>query len=348
MNYNIKLISEVSTAQSKRFYNNKQTLRPTINKDGQLNVIKTEVNKDKLTYHEVTLSSGTINQLKHGVYLNSFCYGKKLYLNPEYLYKFDEVVLTIKDLDKIPQLTWAFYGKKQLNKNNPYIAFKYKLNGVPVIMVQQLYEEDIKLKIISSDIDLILYLDELKNINGSNNESYRKFKTSRELNDFKEVTRTNTNYNELIYEDIEEKTVIRNGEKVELSYSIDYDNYQYEVEDSPLNIVNNKKAIQKKNNLLKAIKRLDEQIKISNEKIGDIGEVVDLIINDEFYNYIKNNYTNNGRALYNDINRIMQRFNSIPLTSDKIFKVYNHVKVNELENKKNGINKELNKLNVEA
>ena len=77
MNYNIKLISEISTAQSKRFYNNKQTLRPTINKDGQLNVIKTEVNKDKLTYHEVTLSSGTINQLKHGVYLNSFCYGKK-------------------------------------------------------------------------------------------------------------------------------------------------------------------------------------------------------------------------------------------------------------------------------
>jgi len=35
----MKLISEISTAQSKRFYNNKQTLRPIIN-NGQLKIIK--------------------------------------------------------------------------------------------------------------------------------------------------------------------------------------------------------------------------------------------------------------------------------------------------------------------
>jgi len=193
----MKLISEISTAQSKRFYNNKQTLRPIIN-NGQLKIIKTEVNKEALTYNEVTLRSGTINQLKHGVY--DF-YTKKTF-KPQLinLNEFDEITLNINDIQKIKELRWAVYPHKSLNKNNPYYAKTGYLWGYQVVFIQQLYDEEVKLKVVAKDIEIILWLEELKNLKVSDLDHIGKL-NQKELNDLKAIQYNLTDYDKVVYLD---------------------------------------------------------------------------------------------------------------------------------------------------
>lgn len=285
----MKLISEISTAQSKRFYNNKQTLRPIIN-NGQLKVIKTEVNKEALTYNEVTLRSGTINQLKHGVY--DF-YTKKTF-KPQLinLNEFDEITLNINDIQKIKELRWAVYPHKSLNKNNPYYAKTGYLWGYQVVFIQQLYDEEVKLKVVAKDIEVILWLEELKNLKVSDLDHIGKL-NQKELNDLKAIQYNLTDYDKPIYEETE----YINGVECAISDAKARDGWEYEVKDSPDNVVKNKRMISRAKSLEQKIEYVEaKMLKIKRKNI-DLKKVYEYIIKDGVIDEI-NQYANKGEQLF--------------------------------------------------
>lgn len=328
-----------------KIYNNKQTLRPVINNKGQLNVIKTEVNKDELTYNEVTLNSGTINQLKNGVYKGSFCYGKKLIPTLENINELDEVTLYENDILKIPQLNWAYYPNKKLNKNNPYIAFLYKLFDKEVILIQQLHEDSIRLKVVTNDIDLILMLEDIKNSEIKDNkqllkaytmQAIKKHKGDR-LNDYNLETYNYVDYNKPLYEEQD-----KNGEAITDYKS--YNLYEYEVKDSTKNIERNKQQIQKRKNLLNQIERINNQIKNTKSKMSNIGEYAEFLTNKTLYDTINNM---EGKELFNRMNHILNKFSGLLIVEDDVWNIYRHQKISKLENRKNELNEEINKIGLD-
>ena len=292
MNYNIKLISEVSTAQSKRFYNNKQTLRPTINKDGQLNVIKTEVNKDELTYNEVTLNKSTINQLKHGIY-DSF--GKNKFIPTlKNLNNLDEIYLRDFEIKRIPELRWIYYTANKLTKNNPYICMNSNCLGSPAIIIIMLDGDFKSIKVVSNDIDLILWLDDIK-YNYTLDDFNLIQETQREINDFKEVNYNLANYEEPLYERIDKKTQLK------ITEASDYDNWKYEVKDSTKNIVKYKRQINQKELLEKRLKRNEEKLNRINNKDYNIDDFLEYFFNEKLIEDIYE-YVNKGAELYEHLN----------------------------------------------
>ena len=326
-------------------YNNKQTLRPVINSNDQLNIIKTEINKEALTYNEVTLNSGTINQLKHGVYKGSFCYGKKLIPTLENINELDEVTLYENDILKIPQLNWAYYPNKKLNKNNPYVAFLYKLFETNVIMIQQLHEDSIRLKIVTNDIDLILMLEDIKNSEIKDNAQLLKAYTMQEikkskgdkLNDYNIETYNYVDYNQPMYEE-------QNKNNEAITDYRSYNLYDYEVKDTAKNIENNKQQIQKRKNLLNQIKRIDERIKNTKNKMANIGEFAEFLTNKTLYDTINNI---EGKELFNRMNHILNKFSGLLIVEDDVWNVYRHIKISKLEARKNELNEQINKIGLD-
>lgn len=354
MNYNIKLISEISTAQSKRFYNNKQTLRPTINKDGQLNVIKTEVNKDELTYNEVTLNKSTINQLKNGIY-DSF--GKNKFIpSLTNLNNLDEIYLREDDIEKIPALKWIYYPASALNKNNPYICMLSNCLGAEAIIIIMVQEDFRSIKVVTDNIDLILWLDDIK-YNYSIDENNLRNQTVRELNNFREMMHLEANYEESLYEK-------QGTDGLKITEASDYDNWKYEVTDTPENVVKNKRNINKNEVLTDKLQRTKNKLNNINNKDYNLDDYLELFFNEKLVNQVSN-YINRGQDLYNHLSNKVNEDGYIIGTDheetnekriDKehgigfkaVWVVYYELQKEELLLQIETLTNELNKLNIDA
>ena len=354
MNYNIKLISEISTAQSKRFYNNKQTLRPTINKNGQLNVIKTEVNKEELSYNEVTLNKSTINQLKHGIY-DSF--GRNKFIpSLTNLNNLDEIYLREDDIEKIPALKWIYYPASALNKNNPYICMLSNCLGAEAIIIIMVQEDFRSIKVVTDNIDLILWLDDIK-YNYTINENNLRSQTVRELNNYREMMHLEANYEESLYEK-------QGTDGLKITEASDYDNWKYEVVDTPENIVKNKRNINKSEILTDKLQRTKNKLNNINSKDYNLDEYLELFFNDKLVNQVSN-YINRGQDLYNHLSNKVNDEGYIIGTNQKetnkkridkehgigfkaVWVVYYELQKEELLLQIETLTNELNKLNIDA
>ncbi len=359
MNYNIKLISEISTAQSKKIYNNKQTLRPCINKDGQLNVIKTEVNKEELTYNEVTLNKSTINQLKHGIY-DSF--GKNKFIpSLKNLNNLDEIYLREEDIEKIPALKWIYYPASALNKNNPYICMLSNCLGAEAIIIIMVQEDFRSIKVVTDNIDLILWLDDIK-YNYTIDETNLRNQTVRELNNYKEMMNLEVDYNEPLYE--EEHFKIIDGQRRQVHYIEDYTKYQFEVEDTPKNVVKNKRNINRNKVLTDKLQRTKDKLNKINTKDYNLDDYLELFFNEKLVNQVSN-YINRGQDLYNHLSNKINEDGYIIGTDQKetnkkridqehgigfkaVWVVYYELQKEELLLQIESLTNELNKLNIDA
>lgn len=346
---NIKLISEISTAQSKKFYNNEQTLRPAINKNGQLNIIKTEVNKEELTYNEVTLNKSTINQLKNGIY-DSF--GKNKFIpSLKNLNNLDEIYLREDDINKIPSLKWIYYPASALNKNNPYICMLSNCLGAEAIIIIMVQEDFRSIKVVTDNIDLILWLDDIK-YNYTIDETNLRSQTVRELNNYKEMMHLEANYEESLYEK-------QGTDGLKITEASDYDNWKYEVEDTPKNVVKNKRDINKSEVLNDKLQRTKNKLNNINNKDYNLDDYLELFFNDKLVNQVSN-YINRGQDLYNHLSNKIDDNGFIIGTNEKridqkhgigfkaVWVIYYELQKEELLLQIENLTNELNKLNIDA